>query len=64
MKWTKWDVLIHLGRDTYCAAQSNEAPRCLGVTSARSVHEAEQKGIKKAKSRGLSGLIEVRPVEV
>lgn len=43
MKWTTWDVLIHLGTDAYCAYRPNEAP----VISALSLQEVYTKPNKR-----------------
>jgi hypothetical protein len=51
MTWTKWSVLIHLG--------TSNPESFLGTVKARTKQEAEDKASKLAKSRGLSGLIEV-----
>ncbi len=57
MKWPKWNVLIHLrNSDTF---RLEESPRHLGIVKAKNTMEAEKKGTQLAKSRGLSGLIEV-----
>ncbi len=57
MAWRKYDVLIHLG--TGDVVRSQEIPHHLGIVKARTKDEAEKKGMRIAKSRELSGLIEV-----
>lgn len=67
MAWSKWEVLIYLGKCNDVRDGPNqqirdflsEEARSLGFISARSLNEAESKGSKMATKRGLSGLIDV-----
>lgn len=62
MAWDQWNVLICVG--TADAPQSNRLPHFLGIIKARTGQEAERKGIRLSRRKGLSGLIEVELVSM
>ncbi len=60
MAWSNYDIFIHLGsRDVF---RSEGTPYHIGGVKARTKDEAEKKGIRIARLRGLCGLIEVKRI--